>query len=247
VRGSDGKLLDTWTGANIPFAVVFALGKVFVTGFTGPGKLYEIDPTQPAGAVTLISSTLGDKPQGIAFDGVRLWTANFNGTVSRVTPLGIVATTPGFGSAMGILYDGSNIWVTDDSAGTLSKLDGTGGVLQTVTLGGKPAYPAFDGTNIWVPNQGAPNSVEVVRASNGAILATLTGNGMNKPVQAAFDGQRMLVTSNFGGVSLWKAADMSEIGSFGTATAGLGFPFGACSDGVNFWIANFNSHTLVKF
>ena len=69
VRGSDGKLLDTWTGANIPFAVVFALGKVFVTGFTGPGKLYEIDPSQAAGAVTLISSTLGDKPQGIAFDG----------------------------------------------------------------------------------------------------------------------------------------------------------------------------------
>ena len=53
-----------------------------------------------------------------------------------------------------------------------------------------------------------------MRASSGAVLATLTGNGMNKPVQAAFDGQRVLVTSNLAGVSLWKAADMTEVGSF---------------------------------
>ena len=246
VRGTDGRLLETWTGAAIPFAVVTALGKVFVTGFTGPGSLYRIDPTRTAGAVTVIASTLGDKPQGIAFDGSLLWTANFNGTVSRVTPLGSVATTPGFTQLMGILYDGSNIWVTDHSAGTISKLNATGGILQTVTLGGNPAYPVFDGTNIWIPNQGAPYSVQVVRASSGAVLQILTGNGMNKPVQASFDGQRVLVTNNFGGASLWKAADLTEIGFFATGT-GLPFPFGACSDGQNFWIANSNDHSLVKF
>ena len=246
VHGGDGKLLETWTGASIPFAVLVAIGKVFVTGFNAPGTLYRIDPRQPAGAVALVASNLGDKPQGIAFDGSLLWTANFNGTVSRVNPgSGSVVTTPGFTSLMGVLFDGSNVWITDNSAGTLLKLNATGGVLQTVTLGGKPAYPVYDGTNIWVPNQGAPNSVDVVRASSGAVLATLTGNGMNKPVQGAFDGQRVLVTNNFGGVSLWKAADMTQIGSFPTGT--LPFPFGACSDGQNFWIANFNSHTLVRF
>ena len=142
VHGDDGRLLETWTGASIPFAVTVALGRVLVTGFTSPGQLYRIDPTQAAGAVTVVASTLGDKPQGIAFDGLFFWTANFNGTVSRITPSAgtfwPVVTTPGFGSVMGVLYDGANIWVTDHSAGTLLKLDGTAGVLQTVTLGGEP-------------------------------------------------------------------------------------------------------------
>ena len=251
VRGGDGKVVETWTGASIPFAVAVALGKVFVTGYTAPGRLHRIDPTQPAGAVTTVASNLGDHPQGIAFDGTFLWTANSNGTVSRVTPGAVVpwtvVTTPGFGSVLGILYDGTNIWVTDSVAGTLLKLDGTGSVLQTVTVGGSPAYPVFDGTNIWVPNQ-LPYSVSVVRASSGAVLATLTGNGLNKPTQAAFDGQRVLVTNYTGGtVSLWKAADRTEIGFFGTGTVGFALPFGACSDGASFWVANFNEHTLARF
>ena len=251
VRGSDGKLLETWTGASIPYAVVMALGKVFVTGYTTPGNLYRIDPRQPAGAVTLVTTLLGDHPQGVAFDGSLLWTANANGTVSRISESGgvwFVTNFPEFTSPMGILYDGANVWVTDNSAGTLMKLGVTGTILQTVTLGGNPAYPVFDGTNIWVPVGGSGTSVAVVRASSGAVLATLTGNGLAKPMQAAFDGQRVLVTDNFGaGVSLWKAADMTTIGTFATAAAGLPFPFGACSDGEFFWIANSNGHALVKF
>jgi hypothetical protein len=250
VRGGDGKLLQTWTGAAIPFAVVVALGKVFVTGYTAPGNLYEIDPRKPAGAVTTLASNLGDKPQGIAFDGTLLWTANTNGTVSRIRPAtGSVVTTPGFASPKGVLYDGSNVWVSDNTAGSLLKLSGTGSVLQTVTLGGKPAYPAFDGTNIWVPNQQSPYWVQVVRASSGAVLATLTGNGLDNPNQAAFDGQRVLVTNQFSfAVSLWKAADLTEIGAFNTASGlGFKFPFGACSDGESFWITNSNANALLRF
>ena len=112
-------------------------------------------------------------------------------------------------------------------------------MLLTVTLGGSTVrYPVFDGSNIWVP--GAPaNSVSVVRASSGAILQALTGNGLANPISAAFDGERILVTNNGNdSVSLWKAADLTPLGSFSTG-AGTA-PWGACSDGVNFWIA-FNS------
>ena len=69
---------------------------------------------------------------------------------------------------------------------------------------------------------------------------------MNTPIQAAFDGQRILVTSKFGGASLWKAADMTVIGSFPTGPL-LPFPFGSCSDGESFWIANVNGPTLARF
>jgi DNA-binding beta-propeller fold protein YncE len=114
----------------------------------------------------------------------------------------------------------------------------------TVGVTGGAAYPAFDGANIWVPNA-VDGSVVVVRASSGAVLQTLTGNGLNGPEAAAFDGQRVLVT-NFSGnsVSLWKAADLTPIGTFPTSAGG---PWGACSDGINFWIALRNGGKIARF
>jgi len=77
------------------------------------------------------------------------------------------------------------------------------------------------------------------------VLATLTGNGLNFPHAAAFDGQRVLVTNGGGGsVSLWKAADLTTLGSFGTGAST--FPYGACSDGINFWIV-LNAGKLARF
>jgi hypothetical protein len=56
------------------------------------------------------------------------------------------------------------------------------------------------------------------------------------PFAAAFDGARVLVTDfNVDRVSLWKAADLTPLGSFPTGAGST--PTGACSDGVNFWIA----------
>ncbi len=249
VRGADGKLLETWTGATSANGVLVAMGRVFVTGETTPGKLYRIDPSQTAGAVTTVASSLGSFPIGIAFDGSRIWTANGLGSVSIVTPGAtipwtVTTVTTGFNTPWGILYDSANIWVTDEGANTLLKLDSSGTVLQTVTVGSSPRFPAFDGGNIWVPNANA-DSVSVIRASNGAVLQTLTGNGLNSPRAAAFDGQRVLVTSNGDRVSLWKAADLTSLGSFGTGS-GTG-PIGACSDGVNFWITLSNTGQVARF
>jgi hypothetical protein len=81
----------------------------------------------------------------------------------------------------------------------------------------------------------------------GTVLATLTGNGMNGPQQAAFDGERILVTNNDGNsVSLWKASDLTPIGNFSTGTGSFG-AFGACSDGLNFWITLFSTGKLARF
>jgi DNA-binding beta-propeller fold protein YncE len=196
-----------------------------------------IDPRLPVGTVTTVSSSLGNQASGIAFDGVNIWTANQSGSVSIVTPgtwtVSTTNITVGSSDPIGIIYDGANIWVTDAAAGTLVKLDAAGAVLQTVTLGGIPAFPVFDGTSIWVP-QVTTNAVTVVRASSGAILETLTGNGLNGPYGGAFDGRRILITNaNGSAVSLWKAADLSVLGSFAVPLSG---PTLATSDGLNFWI-----------
>jgi hypothetical protein len=259
VRASDGKLLGTWTGATGAIAVLVARGRIFVTGPSSSGGLYMIDPTQPPGAVTLLSNELsGSSPTGIAYDGSRIWTANNGGSVSnfRFICVGscVTTVTAGFSVPKGILYDGANIWVTDSGDNTLKKLNSNGSIALSVPVGDFPAHPIFDGTNIWVPNAGS-DSVTVVRVKNSVgnplsqpfVLATLTGNGLFQPWSAAFDGQRILVTNTGGNnsVSLWKAADLTPLVSFSTG-ANTG-PRGACSDGINFWITLAGTNQLARF
>jgi hypothetical protein len=245
VRASDGKVLETWTGANSAFGVLVARGRVYVTG---DSVLYVIGPSMTAGAVTTLTSVpLGTGLRGIATDGSFIWMANLGGSVSKVDPDSgkLTNISTGFGTPQGILFDGSNIWVTDPFDFKLKKLDSAGNIVQSVAVGCCPSFPVFDGSNIWVPN-GQDNSITVVRPRDGQVLATLTGNGLSGPTTAAFDGQRILVTNNNGNsVSLWKAADLTPIGTFSTgATTG---PYGACSDGVNFWVTLQTANQLARF
>ena len=249
VRASDGRLLETWTGAAFVFAVEAAMGRVFAAGGT-PGALYRIDPAQPVSTgMTTLATSLGDDPRGMTFDGSRIWTAN-NPSVSIVTPGAslpwtVTTISAGFSSLRGALYDGSNVWVVAYGLSELLKLDSSGAILQSVTVGQHPEQAVFDGSNIWVPSLDVSN-VTVVRASSGSVLATLTGNGLSLPFAAAFDGERVLVTSGTADkVSLWKAADLTVIGSF-SLPAGSG-ALGACSDGVDFWIALGTAGKLARF
>jgi hypothetical protein len=182
-----------------------ARGYVFVTGLTGPGgSLYYLIPSQLPGAVATVTSSLGTNNGGIAFDGDRVWIASAAGapgagTVSIVSlpTLALTTVSTGLSRPRGIIYDGLKMWVTDVGDGTLKKLDSSGAVIQTISVGSFPQFPAFDGTNIWVPNA-ASNTVTVVRAGGplaGAVLATLTGNGLDSPRSAAFDGERILITN----------------------------------------------------
>src|SRR5262249_8548188 len=154
-----------------------------------PGRLHRLDPGQPAGSVTTVASTLGDNPEGITFDGSRLWTADFGGSVSIVTPGAAIpwtvttVTLGPFSNPIVALYDAATLWIPDYSQPFVSRLDGNGTVLQMVTAGGFPSRPTFDGTNLWVPVQ-SPDSMLVLRASTGAVLAQITGNGLTDPQEA---------------------------------------------------------------
>ena len=254
VRGSDGKLLDTWTGAGSVYGVALAMNRVFGAAQLNPGRLYLLDPAMPAGAVTTVASNLGVFPVALAFDGDHFWTANEGpaGSISIVTPSATIpwpatTLTIGIGNSqpIGLVFDGANVWATDLGLSTLVKLDAAGTVLQTVTVGAKPSFPGFDGTSIWVPNFDS-SSVTVVRASNGAVLQTLTGNGLDHPAAAGFDGERVLVTNISGNsVSLWKAADLTPLGFFPTGANSN--PEGVCSDGANFWVALQNTRAVARF
>lgn len=255
VRASDGQLLGTWTGAVQAGQVLVARGRVFVTGVTSPGRLYLVDPRQPPGPVFVLSSSLGANPQGIAFDGSRIWIANTgDNSVSIYEFTTLVTTISGFSSPAGVIYDGTNIWVTNSGSNSLDKLDSNGGIIQSIVVGNIPSFPVFDGTNIWVPNYFS-NSITVVRVKdaqgnplvNPFVLATLTANGLSGPITAAFDGERILVTNDSGScLSLWKAADLSPLGSF-DAPVSSDAPYGACSDGLNFWVTLSGPNLLKRF
>jgi hypothetical protein len=246
VRQSDGRILETWTGATAANQVLVAAGYIFITGYTSPGSLYRIDPMAAPGPVTTIQNALPNLPQGIATDGSRLWIANGSGSVSIVLVGGTIVSTitTGFSVPTGILFDGASIWVTDRGDGTLKKLDSSGNIIQTVSTGISPSLPVFDGTNIWVPNF-TSNTVTVVRASSGAVLATLGGNGLDSPHQGAFDGERVLFANvNGGALTVWKASDLSVITN---PSGAAGHKYGVCSDGVNFWVTIFDQNRLLRF
>jgi hypothetical protein len=254
-RPSDGQLLQTWTNAASVSRLVSARGRILATGTETPGRLYFIDPTQAPGNVSVELSNLPANPQGITFDGARAWTANGAGSVSIITfnPTAATNVTTGFSNAVGSLFDGHNIWVTDRGLDDLLKLDASGAILHSSPVGDNPRHPVFDGINIWVPNL-TSNSITVVRVKDTQgnplaspfVLATLTGNGLSGPETIAFDGERMLVTnSTANSVSLFKAADFSPLGTILTGADSV--PFGACSDGLNFWVTFAGTDRLARF
>ena len=250
IRASDGRLLDTWTGAQGASSVLVAMGRVFAVGGGSPGKLYVIDPSQPAGALKPVAD-LGINPLAMVFDGGRIWVVNAgsggaNSTISIVQPgVWTVTSVPGFAGLGGVLFDGSNIWVTDNFS--LLKLDSAGAVLQTIDFPIEARFPVFDGANIWVPtSNGAPGAVEVVQASTGTVIQTLVPpEGIDQSLfAAAFDGQRVLVTDSQGlKVYIWNAASLAYQGSHDVPSSA----FRPCSDGVNFWLPMRDTGQLARF
>jgi hypothetical protein len=215
---------------------------IFVTKAPPINQLIEIDSVLKTEAGNW---TLGANPQSLTTDGTYIWTANRDGgSLSRVNPdSNVVVNYGGFITPIGILFDGTNIWVNDAGDRALKKLDSNGNILQSVSLsGGADGFPVYDGYNIWIPDYSS-SSVAVVRARDGLMLARLTGNGLSGPVQAAFDGERILVTNyNGNSVSLWKAADLTPIGSLAMGSG----PSGACSDGIHFFIAAYLSGKVLQ-
>jgi hypothetical protein len=258
VHASDGRVLGTWTGANAATNTIAAAGFIYVTGNTNPGKIYRINPALAPGAVIEVGSNIGAFPLSITYDGLNLWTANQGmgsgtGSITRYNIITDTETTfdGGFSQPVGIVFDGSHLWVVDEEADALYRVNAADGSrLENLDLGAitsPVAIPVFDGSNIWVP---LSNGLQVISTSTPArLLATLTDNGLGSGNQAAaFDGERIMVTNNSSNsVSLWKASSLTPLGNL---NLGIGMnPYGVCSDGLHFWIVvdTAGSDALLRF
>jgi hypothetical protein len=78
-----------------------------------------------------------------------------------------------------------------------------------------------------------------------ATINTDANNHLNTPFAASFDGDHILVTNlSTSAVTVFKAADLSFIANVTTGNAGL---YGACSDGINFWVPRHGAGDLLRF
>ena len=245
VRASNGNLLATWTGATTPTQVLSAMGVVLAPSHASQ-NLYRIDPKEATNAANIVA-TVAVGANDIAFDGARVWLAGQT-SVQIVTPgtvpWAVTTLTAGFSAPAATVFDGTNVWISDFGIGALLRLNQSGAILQTVSIG-PTNHAVFDGANIWAPNQ-ISSAVTVVRASNGAVLKVLTGNGLAFPIAGAFDGQRVVIVSPSNDtVSVFKAADLSPLGFF---TTGPGTqPWGACADSTKFWVTLYNAGKIAQF
>ncbi len=134
-----------------------------------------------------------------------------------------------------IVFDGANIWVTNENDDTVSKLRANDGAnLGTISVGRTPYGMAFDGANIWVSNSNA-NTVTKIRASDDKDLGTFAVG--QQPWGVAFDGADIWVANSVQStVSKLRTSDGKTLGTFS-----LDGPRGLAFDGTYMWVSSFNS------
>jgi hypothetical protein len=157
----------------------------------------------------------------------------------RWLPIGTMTNYTGTGATpMGIAFDGTNMWVTNKDANSVTKITPAGVMTNYTGTGTSPMGIAFDGANMWTANSGAA-SVTKINSTGGMINYTGTGS---KPYGIAFDGTNMWTAD-------YDANNVTKITPTGTMTnyTGTGTnPYGIAFDGTNMWTANYNSQSVTK-
>jgi YVTN family beta-propeller protein len=254
IAATSGELQNTISSSAANNAgILVANGMIYAIDGIEPSVTWIVPASESPFYISNSSSLVPYHPNNLSFDGDRIWTANYaDGTLTIISVTAGVPNLPGtvvggFALPVDVLFDGQHVWMTDNGFDTLNRLNSDGSIAQSVSVGVSPTYMAFDGANIWVPNQSS-DSITVVQASTGKVVATISSDGANRlssPLQTAFDGERILVTNpGNDSVTLFRAKDLSLISNVQLATGSA--PFGACSDGINFWVTLRGAKQLLR-
>jgi DNA-binding beta-propeller fold protein YncE len=147
----------------------------------------------------------------------------------------------------GLAWDGTHLWVVDDGADTIYKLDAASGtVLSSFSApGSDPRGLAWDGTHLWTTDN-STLQIYKLDPDRGTVLDTL-----DAPVQRdtglapelgglAWDGEHLWCGVIAGWSSKMIEVDPSD-GSAGRSYFTKGYPRALASDGTFIWNATDNS------
>ena len=134
-------------------------------------------------------------PRGTCFDGVSLWVCSFSsGAVVKLGPRnGNVLGTFAVGAQPeSLCIDGAHIWITNQRANSVSRLNQNGELIGTCAVETAPAGIVFDGRSIWVTNSGS-NTVTQLDCITGQLIDTSPVG--NSPLGLCVDGTAVWIAN----------------------------------------------------
>ena len=179
-----------------------------------------------------------------------IYTATFTPTDNYVATANVISvniplatTTYGVGTSTapnGIAFDGTNIWITNYTGNSVTKISSAGATTTySLGAGAAPTGIAYDGTNMWSSNL-LNNSVTKISPAG----ATTTYSNVGSTPQAiVFDGTNMWIANNAGN----SVTKITPLGATSTYSVGVGTnPVAIAFDGTNMWTANISSNSVTK-
>jgi YVTN family beta-propeller protein len=221
-----------------------------------------VPPPPPASCYPVVedSTTLGNDPRGVAYNGDYnlIYVANYaDGTVSVVSGgagYGMITTITGVAGAHGVAYDSQHkrVYVTQHNSAQLAVIDArTNTVLQTVPVGNQPHGVAYNPTShkIYVANY-ADDTVTIIDANTTSVLATVPAG--DEPAHVTVNPvTNKVYVSNHGSGTVTVIQGTTN-GVVATVSLGSSGPYGIAADTlrnlvyvVSIEVANLDAPNLV--
>ncbi|MEO1057034.1 MAG: hypothetical protein AAFY28_08990 [Actinomycetota bacterium] len=211
-------------------------------------KLYVADSSdKTVSVVDPATGTVGDTidvdgfPRRIAFNGAALY-VTVGGGVTAINP-GTTETRfiPFTGGSSGLAFAGTDLYVSNFSAGTVTVVDTTTNIVtDTIPVGDDPDGVVFDGIDIYVANSN-DGTLSVISPKTKTVIDTIVLGTTLVPIALAFDGTYVYTSNNnANSVSIIDVATNTPVGgvAVGPSPAEIAF------DGQHVYITSFTDDTV---
>jgi len=150
---STGAVAATVTGLRDPFGVAFGGGSIWVSN-SDPVDGNNVTRVNPANAQVVTTVGLPGalrSPQGLAAEGSSVWVATYaTDVVARINQAtNAVTAQVGVGvDPVNVAAGTGRVWVSNTSAASVTRLDGSGNVVATIDVANGPCGQASDDTGV---------------------------------------------------------------------------------------------------
>jgi YVTN family beta-propeller protein len=139
-----------------------------------------------------------------------------------------------------VAFDGTNLWVTNSTSNTVSRINALTGATTDIAVGLYPFGVVFDGSHVWVANRDS-NSLSKVDPITAAVTNVPLGAGA-QPYGVVFDGTS--IWTNNSSFEMLKVNATTNVVTSGGGISGTGFSL--AFDGTNVWVPDQVGNTVKR-